>query len=223
MRVRFRVTLAVAVIMGLPVIVSASPDPAPPAEAGEQAWSRASLEDLVEVTSRSAGLDPRLVRALVTVESGWNHRAVSRRGARGLMQLMPATAARLDVDDAFDPAQNVRGGVAELARLVDRYGGNLQLALAAYNAGEGAVAKHRGIPPYRETRNYVRRILSIYTGRAYSYGNVQIRRVPVRVVRNDSSGTTVITNRSAGPVAGVDLEKLGGGGGPLRGGFGADR
>jgi hypothetical protein len=139
------------------------------------------------------------------------------------MQLMPATAARLDVDDAFDPAQNVRGGVAELARLVDRYGGNLQLALAAYNAGEGAVAKHRGIPPYRETRNYVRRILSIYTGRAYSYGNVQIRRVPVRVVRNDSSGTTVITNRSAGPVAGVDLEKLGGGGGPLRGGFGADR
>ena len=107
-------------------------------------------------------LDPDLVRAVIRVESGWNPRAVSRKGAMGLMQLMPATAAEYGVADPFDPDENIRAGVAYLRRLIDRFDGNTELALAAYNAGPGAVEKyHRTVPPYRETRSYVRRIVSV--------------------------------------------------------------
>jgi len=107
-------------------------------------------------------LNPDLVRAVIRVESGWNPRARSRKGAMGLMQLMPATAAEYGVADPFDPGENIRAGVAYLRRLIDRFDGRTELALAAYNAGPGAVEKyHRTVPPYRETQSYVKRIVSV--------------------------------------------------------------
>src|SRR5437867_4520226 len=102
---------------------------------------------------------PILVAAIVEAESEFNPRAVSRRGAQGLMQLMPGTASSLQVSDTFDPYENIEGGVRHLRGLMDRYHGNLPLVLAAYNAGEQAVRVYGGVPPYRETRRYVSRIL----------------------------------------------------------------
>jgi soluble lytic murein transglycosylase-like protein len=188
-----------------------------PARATTVSQNRAELEKLVNSVSLEHGVDPRLVDALVRVESDYDPAAVSHRGAMGLMQLMPETAKRLDVDNPFDPEDNVRGGVREFSRLMDRYSGNLQLVLAAYNAGEGAVAKYRGVPPYDETRNYVSKILSLYTGRPYRLAGTY-RAKPVRLMR-DPDGRSVITNvggASSSPAAGAaELT-----GGPLRGGFG---
>jgi len=116
----------------------------------------------IERTATRHGLDPRLVEAVVRVESGGNSAAVSPKGALGLMQLMPARAAALGVRDAFDPVANLDGGVRHLRDLLARYDGNLSLALAAYNAGEAAVRAHGGIPPYPETREYVRKVLALY-------------------------------------------------------------
>jgi len=116
---------------------------------------------IVEVATRY-GVEPKLVAAIVAVESQFHVRAVSRRGAEGLMQLMPATAADLDVQDSFDPRDNIDGGVRHLKRLMARFHNDVPLALAAYNAGEQAVINHRGIPPYRETRQYVVRVLRRY-------------------------------------------------------------
>ncbi len=114
---------------------------------------------LIEEESRRANLDSSMVSALIRAESNYQPRAVSRKGARGLMQLMPATARRLEVKKPFDPASNVRGGVRYLRELVDRFGHRPELVLAAYNAGEGAVETYGGVPPYRETVSYVNRIL----------------------------------------------------------------
>lgn len=118
---------------------------------------RAHIED-VALRYR---VSPRLVVAVISVESEFNPRAVSRKGARGLMQLMPATASSLSVEDSFDPMENIEAGVRHLRRLIDRFDNDLPLALAAYNAGERAVIVHRGIPPYRETRRYVVRVLHL--------------------------------------------------------------
>lgn len=193
-----------------------------PAEpvAGVVVSSTTGVRELVLQVSREHGLDPKLVDAVVRVESAYDPRAVSRRGAMGLMQLMPDTVSRLGISDPFDPEENVRGGVREFARLVDRYRGNLQLALAAYNAGEGAVARYRGIPPYPETRRYVSRILSIYTGRPYRLTGTY-RVAPVRMTTDPATGRTLITNQPAGSSA-VNPEPGGsaGGGGMLAGGFG---
>ena len=104
-------------------------------------------------------VDPALVQAVIRVESGFNPSAVSRKGAGGLMQLMPRTASALGVFDRFDPRENIRGGVRHLRYLLDRYRGNVPIAIAAYNAGEGAVDVHRGVPPYPETEQYVLRVL----------------------------------------------------------------
>jgi soluble lytic murein transglycosylase-like protein len=189
--------------------------------AGAMTSSRAGVRDLVHQVSLEHGLDPKLVDALVRVESGYDPRAISRKGAMGLMQLMPATASRLGVADPFDPEQNIRGGVREFARLVDRFHGNLQLALAAYNAGEGAVSRYRGIPPYNETRNYVSQILTIYTGKPYRLSG-SYRTVRVRMMTDPSTGRTVITNQPAAKATGgFSLSRSGSGSGPLKGGFGS--
>jgi len=188
--------------------------------ASTKAYDRSDLRKLVIDVSEEHGVDPKLVDAVVRVESDYDPRAVSRRGALGLMQLMPDTAERLDVDDPFDPEDNIRGGVREISRLVDRYAGNLQLALAAYNAGEGAVARYRGIPPYKETRSYVSRILSLYTGRPFRLTGTY-RAPSVRMLR-DQNGNTIITNVSeAATSSGIRASSSGDG--PLRGGFGSLR
>lgn len=117
----------------------------------------------VRAAAEAAGLDVALLHAVIAVESGHNATAVSPKGARGLMQLMPATARRYGVRDLFEPAQNLRGGSAYLRDLLIMFDGNFDLALAAYNAGEGAVLRHgRQIPPYAETQHYVPRVLGIY-------------------------------------------------------------
>lgn len=126
------------------------------------ATNAADLRTLAVEAGRRHGLDPELVLAVVSVESAFRADAVSRKGAQGLMQLMPGTAANLGVADAFDPAQNLDGGTRHLGSLLARYDGDLRKALAAYNAGAGAVARHGGIPPYRETRSYVERVLRRY-------------------------------------------------------------
>jgi soluble lytic murein transglycosylase-like protein len=118
----------------------------------------AAFRALVEEAARRYGLDPALVDAVVRTESGYDPSATSPAGAMGLMQLMPATARALGVADPYDPVQNVHGGVRYLRGLVDRFG-DVTLALAAYNAGPGAVARHGGVPPYPETRAYVERVL----------------------------------------------------------------
>lgn len=114
---------------------------------------------LVEAAAKKHGVDPRLVHALITVESRYQAHARSRKGAMGLMQLMPATARELQVQNPYDPADNIDGGVRHLRTLLDRF--DLRLAVAAYNAGAGAVRKFGGIPPFRETQAYVRQVLQL--------------------------------------------------------------
>jgi soluble lytic murein transglycosylase-like protein len=123
---------------------------------------RDGAEALVREAADRHRVDPALVRAVIETESSWNPGAMSRKGAMGLMQLIPTTAQRFGVYDAFNPRQNVDAGVRYLKRLLERYNGNLDLALAAYNAGEGAVDRAHGVPSYRETRNYVQRVQDAY-------------------------------------------------------------
>jgi soluble lytic murein transglycosylase-like protein len=123
--------------------------------------------DLEPVIARHSGdqnLDPKLVKAVIQVESGYNSRARSNKGALGLMQLMPGTASLLNVRNPFDPEENVRGGTRYLRQLLDRFAGRVELALAGYNAGPGAVEKHKGVPPYAQTRDYVRQVMALYRG-----------------------------------------------------------
>jgi soluble lytic murein transglycosylase len=122
----------------------------------------ASIDGLIEAFAAEHSIDSALIRAVIRAESNFNHRAVSRKGAQGLMQLMPATIWRLSVGDAFDPHENIGAGVRYLRQLLDQFQGDLTLTLAAYNAGENAVLRYRGVPPYQETREYVKKVLSLY-------------------------------------------------------------
>jgi soluble lytic murein transglycosylase-like protein len=123
---------------------------------------RDGVDQLVREAAERHRVDPALIRAVIETESNWNPGAYSRKGAIGLMQLIPTTAQRFGASDAFNPKQNVDAGVRYLKTLLERYKGNLDLALAAYNAGEGAVDRAHGIPAYRETRNYVQKVQNAY-------------------------------------------------------------
>lgn len=135
------------------------------APAAKPSLTPAELREMLATAGAQHDLDVDLLASLVHAESGGNVRAVSRTGARGLMQLMPGTAAELGVADSFRPDENIRGGAAYLDALLGMYGDNLALALAAYNAGPGAVARWHGIPPYRETRAYVARVIREFNAR----------------------------------------------------------
>src|ERR1700693_3155406 len=123
---------------------------------------RDGAEKLVREAAERHSVDPALVRAVIETESNWNPSAYSRKGAGGLMQLIPTTAQRYGANDVFNPQQNIDAGVRHLKGLLERYNGNLELALAAYNAGEGAVDRAHGIPAFRETRNYVQKVQDAY-------------------------------------------------------------
>ncbi|MBI1750925.1 MAG: lytic transglycosylase domain-containing protein [Acidobacteria bacterium] len=134
----------------------------PVAAARSRQLSKTELERIVHETAARHRVDPALVRAVIEAESGWKPNAVSRKGAQGLMQLVPGTAEKLGVSDTFDPAQNVDGGVKYLRMLLERYNGDMDKALAAYNAGPGAVDRARGVPNYPETRAYVQKVTDTY-------------------------------------------------------------
>lgn len=123
---------------------------------------KAQILSMIDKVAKKHGVDEKLVRALVRQESGFNPNATSHCGAMGLMQLMPATAKGLGVTEPYNPVQNVEGGVKYLKSMLNKYNGNVILALAAYNAGPGAVDKYDGVPPYKETQNYVKSILANY-------------------------------------------------------------
>jgi len=165
----------------------------PPARPGAPpvAFSRAAL-DLYQREIREAaaryGLPEQLISAVIRVESGFNPRAVSRKGARGLMQLMPETASLLGVHDLFDPRENIDAGVRHLRGLIERFANDLVLALAAYNAGEQAVTAYGGLPPYPETRDYVARVLQLFQGAARGLVSSSTFR------RLERDGTVIYTN-----------------------------
>jgi soluble lytic murein transglycosylase-like protein len=146
------------------LVLAAPPEPAA-AGSGDTHWlsrSRA-FDPYIESAAREAQVQPQLVRAIIVVESAFNPKAVSRKGAVGLMQLLPETARRYGASNAFDPEQNIHAGTRYLRDLIARYGNNLELVLAAYNAGADAVERYgKHIPPYSETRQYVPAVLSIY-------------------------------------------------------------
>jgi soluble lytic murein transglycosylase-like protein len=126
----------------------------------------ATYRPLITRYASRYGIDPLLITAVIRTESYFNHRAASQVGAQGLMQLMPYTAAELGVSDSFDPEQNIRGGVEYLSKMLRKFGNDSQLALAAYNAGPGAVERYGGVPPFRETKKYLRQVMAHY--RRYS-------------------------------------------------------
>ena len=131
------------------------------AAAFDAAVSR-NIDELVRSAARTAGVDPALVAAVARTESNFDATARSPAGAAGLMQLMPATAQAVGVENPYDPAQNVRGGARYLRELLDRFGGDVRRAVAAYNAGPGAVERAGGVPPFAETRRYVERVMAAY-------------------------------------------------------------
>lgn len=168
-----------------------------PALAPPSSGSVARYDTIVRSMSARYGVSSSLVHAVIATESAYNPGAVSAKGAQGLMQLMPQTARRYGVTDAFNASENIRGGVAHLRDLLDAFGGDTRLAVAAYNAGAGAVQKYSGIPPYKETRNYVGRVLGKMGGR--SRGITRKPEEPSKThspvhLKTDSSGKILLEN-----------------------------
>jgi soluble lytic murein transglycosylase-like protein len=161
----------------------------------EPAATKPTLDQMVNEVASRHNVDPQLVRAVIGAESNWNPHAVSRTGAQGLMQLEPSTARLLGVSQSFDPKQNLEGGVTYLRMLLERYGGDLDKALAAYNAGPGAVDRAGGVPHIAETENYVQRVTATYN----HPGSDRSTHVPMEVSHpiyqsTDASGRVVFTN-----------------------------
>jgi soluble lytic murein transglycosylase-like protein len=160
-----------------------------------KASSPQDIDAAIDQAASRHNVDPNLVRAVIKVESNFNPNAVSRKGAMGLMQLMPQTARQLRVSNPFDPQQNVDAGVRHLKQLMESYGGDVKLTLAAYNAGQGAVARSAGVPRFAETRNYVKRITQLYYGGSDS--GIRFLQNPMHDpihVERDSRGVLHISN-----------------------------
>jgi soluble lytic murein transglycosylase-like protein len=179
-------------IMGMKV-TGAQPPPAPP-PASTSPSKAETFDPIIEKYASDYQLDPHLIRSIIAQESGFNPKAVSPKGARGLMQLMPATAARLGVRNSFDPEENIQGGVKHFKFLMDSFNNNLELSLAAYNAGENLVQRLGRIPAIRETRDYVQSITKRYGKKELAS---QTREIPehapiFRFI--DETGTSHLTN-----------------------------
>lgn len=161
---------------------------------------REALDEIVDRNAADRRLDRELVFAVIQVESSFDPGALSRKGAMGLMQLMPETARELGVVDPYDPQQNVNGGCRYLRRMLDTFGGNLELALAGYNAGPNAVRRFGGIPPYEETRRYVEKVVRLYRGDAgFTLPSSAIRSGRRTYLSRDARGRILITtNRPTG-------------------------
>ena len=159
-----------------------------------QAVPPAALDQVVQESAERHHVDPALVRAVISTESNWKTTAVSSKGALGLMQLIPGTAQRLGVGNAFDPAQNVDAGTRYLGMMLERYNGDVNKALAAYNAGPGAVDRFGGVPNYRETRNYVQKVTSSYFGPGSDRQSRAYGAAPPIYRTTDASGRVVFVN-----------------------------
>jgi soluble lytic murein transglycosylase-like protein len=172
-----------------------------PVERVSVSWSASRVaapsrfDDLIAAASLQHKIDPKLLKSVMLFESGFNPKAISRKGARGLMQLMPKTAAQHGVRNVQDPAENIQAGARHLSYLMDVYGGDLEKSLAAYNAGEPAVERYGGVPPYDETRDYVRNILNAYNGRGDLKGG--FGRPAARAFRSAPQGRPVHVVRDA--------------------------
>jgi soluble lytic murein transglycosylase-like protein len=160
-----------------------------------ESFAQPNIDGAIDQAAERHHVDPNLVRAVIKVESNFNPNAVSSKGAMGLMQLMPQTARQLNVSNPFDPEENVDAGVRHLKQLMDNYGGDIRLSLAAYNAGEGAVQRSAGVPHYAETRNYVKRITNLYQGPAEGISEPMSfsRRAPIHEER-DARGVLHASN-----------------------------
>jgi hypothetical protein len=174
------------------------------------AWDREALEPFIQEAATAHGLSPSLIRAVIQTESRFNPLAVSRVGAQGLMQLMPTTARHVGIENPFDPRENILGGTKYLSTLLDRFKGNTARALAAYNAGPTVVARHRGLPPYRETQGYVRKIQKLVenTDAEFSLPVSQVRKASLRtrasrkaaISRNAARSTSKVRKASTSSV-----------------------
>lgn len=162
------------------------------ANAREHQASQEEVDQAITMAAARHNVDPNLVRAVIKVESNFNSNAVSHKGAMGLMQLMPATARSLKVQNPFDAEQNVDAGVRHLKQLLENYGGDVNLTLAAYNAGSGAVARSAGVPRYAETQNYVRRITNLYYG-GFDFRPSGPSHQPLHIER-DARGVLYVSN-----------------------------
>lgn len=160
---------------------------------GASTIAASPYEPFIEKVAKENGLDPALIRAVASVESGFNPQAVSPKGARGVMQFMPSTARRYGVTDLHDPYQSIRAGAEHLRDLLEEFDGDLRLALAAYNAGSGAVRRHGGVPAYRETQKYVREVQERMGNRRRPARRPAPQPSPIRVERR-SDGTIAFVN-----------------------------
>lgn len=159
---------------------------------GKSKTKPADYQHIIARNSEKYNVEPSLINAVIKVESNYDSRAVSRKGAIGLMQLMPYTAEYMDVRNPFDPEENIEGGTRYLKYLLDKFGGNLTLALAAYNAGPNTVEKFGYIPPIQETKQYVKQVLSIYDGRGLTRSSTNKPDIVYKVIYED--GTILYTN-----------------------------
>jgi soluble lytic murein transglycosylase len=184
---------ALATLASLASLASIDPRSSLAGGAGKSSARTSRYDPIIEKYASQYQLDPSLIRSIITAESNFNERAVSRKGARGLMQLMPATAARHGVRDIYDPEENIRGGATHMRQLLDRFNNDLSLSLAAYNAGENLVERTGRIPNIRETQEYVKNVTSRYRKSQAPQAEAEVPKVPLfRYV--DRSGVMHLTN-----------------------------